>query len=85
MEYGHFAHIELLVMWDRTDPGVMKGVGEFRTVCRQTDIDNHYHAEMPNFLSPNTMQLGPLYSNCHIWLQQLKEAFDPNNVANPAL
>ena len=85
MEYGHFAHIELLFMWDREDPAAMKGVGEFRAECRQTDLDNHYHGEMPGFLSPGALQLGPLYSNFHIWLKQLKEAFDPNNIACPML
>ena len=85
MEYGHFAHIELLFMWDRDDPAAMKGVGEFRAECRQSDLDKNFHGEMPNFLSPAAMELGPLYSNFHIWLKQLKEAFDPRNVARPML
>lgn len=85
MEYGHFAHIELLFMWDREDPAAMKGVGEFRAECRQSDLDKNFHGEMPGFLSPSAMELGPLYSNFHIWLKQLKEAFDPKNVARPML
>lgn len=85
MEYGHFAHIELLFMWDRENPAAMKGVGEFRAECRQVDLDKNLHGEMPGFLSPSALELGPLYSNFHIWLKQLKEAFDPKNVARPML
>jgi len=85
MEYGHFAHIEVLFMWDRCKPGFMKGVGEFRARSRQEDLDRHFHAETPGSLSAVTMQLGPLYCNYHLWLQRLKESFDPNNVSNPML
>lgn len=85
MEYGHFAHIELMMMWDRTDPGAMKGVAEFRQRARETDIANHYHAETPVCLNAGTEQLGPLYGNYHVWLRRLKESLDPLNIANPLL
>lgn len=85
MEYGHFAHIEVLYMWDRCRPGVMKGVGGFRARSHQEDIDRHYHSETPGGLNPATMEAGPLYCNYHLWLQRLKESFDPNNVANPMM
>ncbi len=85
MEYGHFAHIELLVMWDRTNPAAGKGVGGFRARSRQNDLDNHFHAETPGSLNAGLMQLGPLYCNCHEWLSRIKESFDPNNIANPLM
>ncbi len=85
MEYGHFAHIELLIMWDRTNPASGKGVGEFRMRSRQNDIDNHFHAETPGSLNANMEQLGPLYGNCHLWLRRIKESLDPNNIANPLM
>lgn len=85
MEYGHFAHIEVLFMWDRTRPGVMKGVGEFRARSHQEDLDHRYHSETPGSLNASAMQLGPLYSDYHIWMQRLKQSFDPNNAANPML
>ena len=85
MEYGHFAHIELLIMWDRDDREKVMGVGEFRAACTQYDLENHMHGEMPNLHGPATAKNGPLYSNYHYWLPKLKEAFDPNNVANPML
>jgi hypothetical protein len=85
MEYGHFAHIELLFMWDRTNPAAMKGVGEFRARSRQEDLRRHFHAEDLGCLNPTMEELGPLYSNCHIWMRKIKESFDPNDVANPML
>ena len=83
MEYGHFAHIELLVMWDRTNPASGKGVGEFRMRSRETDLKNHFHAETPGSLNANMEILGPLYCDCHLWLRRIKESLDPNNIANP--
>ncbi|MBR5261561.1 MAG: FAD-binding oxidoreductase [Oscillospiraceae bacterium] len=85
MEYGHFAHIELLIMWDRTNPAVGPGLGRFRQRSREVDLEKHYHAETPSSMSPASLQLGPLYSNCHEWILKLKESFDPNNVANPTI
>ena len=85
MEYGHFAYIELLFMYDRTNPAVGKGVAEFRQASRNTDLAHHFHAETLGCLNMPTEQMGPLYLNYHLWLKKLKAAFDPNNLANPIL
>ena len=85
MEYGHFAYIELLFMYDRTNPEVGKGVAEFRQASRDTDIAHHFHAETLGCLNATAELLGPLYCNYHLWLRKLKAAFDPNNLANPIL
>jgi hypothetical protein len=85
MEYGHFAHIELLYMWDRTNPASLKGAGEFRARSREEDLRRHFHAEELGCLNAVMEQLGPLYSNCHVWMRKIKESFDPQNVANPML
>lgn len=85
MEYGHFAHIELMFMWDVKKPGVMAGVGEFRQRARETDIQKHYHSETLGCLNATAEQLGPLYGNYHVWLRRIKEALDPRGVANPML
>ena len=85
MEYGHFAYIELLFMYDRTNPEVGKGVAEFRQASRDTDIAHHFHAETLGCLNATAELLGPLYMNYHLWLRKLKAAFDPNNLANPIL
>jgi glycolate oxidase len=83
MEYGHMAHIELLFMWDRNDPDAQKNVMEFIRRSGETDRKHGYHAEMPPFVPALLDVLGPLYSNVQIWAKELKEALDPNNVANP--
>jgi len=85
MEYGHSAHIELLFMYDRTNPSVRPEVGKFTARARASDIADHFHAEMPGCLNQTAEQLGPLYSNYHVWLRRIKESFDTNNVANPML
>ncbi|MBO4834507.1 MAG: FAD-binding oxidoreductase [Lachnospiraceae bacterium] len=85
MEYGHFAYIELLFMYDRTNPEVGKGVAEFRQASRDTDLAHHFHAETLGCLNATAELLGPLYCNYHLWLRKLKSAFDPNNLANPIL
>ncbi len=79
MEYGHMAHIELLIMWDRYDPDAPKNVVDFMRRSSETDRAHGFHAEMPVMLE----RQGPLYSNCQIWAGQIKKAFDPNNVSNP--
>ena len=85
MEYGHFAYIELLFMYDRLKPDVGKGVTQFRQASRDTDIRHHFHAEEVGSLTPATEQLGPLFCNYHLWLRKLRKAFDPNDLANPVL
>ena len=85
MEYGHFAHIELLVNWDRTNPAAGKGIGELRMRSRNNDLENKFHAETTGSLNANMEALGPLYSNCHLWLRRIKEAIDPNGIANPLM
>lgn len=82
MEYGHFAHIELLYMWDRTDPEAPKGANEFRMRSSAEDTARHYHAEMPVGLGPAAEKMGERYCNSGVWLRRLKEAFDPANTAN---
>ena len=83
MEYGHMAHLELLFMWDRTDPNAQKNVREFLERSIETDLKYHFHSSMPG--PPDAMMeiTGPLYSNYHIWLKQLKKHFDPGNLSNP--
>ena len=83
MEYGHLAHIELLYEWDLTVPGVMQYVREFRRRSSESDREHGLHSEMPGGSISQLNSMGPLYSNFHIWAMQMKEAFDPNNVANP--
>ena len=85
MEYGHFAHIEVMIMWDRYDPRSGKAVGGIRNRSREEDIARHFHGETPSCQNPVLEQIGPLWSDCHLWMARLRESFDPNNLANPRL
>ncbi len=85
MEYGHFAHIEVLIMWDRTNPAAGRGVGEYRMRSRNNDIEKRFHAETPGSLNAGMEQIGPLYCGANVWLRKIKESLDPNNIANPLM
>lgn len=84
-EYGHFAHIELLVVWNRLDAAARASVGDFLKRSRETDLKYHLHAATTGSLNAQAKALGPLYCNYDRWLEQIKESFDPNNVANPMI
>ena len=79
MEYGHMAHIELLFMWDRSDPDAAKNVMDFMRRSGETDVKHGYHASMPG-PTPTMMAVqGPLYSNCNIWAGQIKKTIRPES------
>lgn len=84
-EYGHFAHIELLVVWNRLDAAARASVGEFLKRSREIDLKHHLHASTTGSLNAQARALGPLYCNYDQWLEKIKNAFDPNNIANPLL
>ena len=85
IEYGHFAHIELLIMWNRRDPVARAAVGEFLKKSRETDLKHHFHASTTGSLNAQAKALGPLYCNYDQWLEKIKQSFDPDNIANPML
>jgi FAD/FMN-containing dehydrogenase len=82
-EYGHFAHIELLFLWDRGHPDWANIGMNFMRRSQETDIGHGYHSSSPPRTGAMLQRLGPLYSNCHVWAERIKQAFDPNNVSNP--
>ncbi|NLO48533.1 MAG: FAD-dependent oxidoreductase [Clostridiales bacterium] len=77
MEYGHFASIELLFMWDRFDPDGFKNMAEFCAASRESDLKKHYHASPIMGYGKRAEKQGVLYSNCHIWAQLIYEAYNP--------
>jgi glycolate oxidase len=83
MEYGHLAHIELLFLFDRAMPNWASIPLAFMQKSAGTDIRHGYHASMPPNSKSLMEQLGPLYSNYHVWAMKISEAFDPNMVSNP--
>ena len=82
MEYSHAAHIELLFFYDRFMQGTHNIVMDIMKKSSETDIKHGFHAQTPMRFKPAIDRLGPLYSNFHVWLKQIKNAFDPNDVSN---
>jgi len=82
-EYGHFAHIELLFLWDRNQPDWGKIGPDFMRRSMETDIKYGHHASSTPRTGEMMRKLGPLFSNYHVWAEQIKDAFDPNQVSNP--
>jgi hypothetical protein len=83
MEYGHLAHLELLFLFDRGRPGWPSIPLSFMKESAEADIKRGFHAAMPPGSGALMEQLGPLYSNYHVWARKIKEAFDRRNVSNP--
>ena len=77
MEYGHFASIELLFMWDRFDPNGFKNMRDFCTASSETDAKNHFHSSSPGGFGKAVEARGKLYSNCHLWAEKIITAYNP--------
>ncbi len=75
MEYGHLAHIELLFLWDRSTPGWGEIPMQVMARSHETEIRHGHHGTMPPRSMPMLGALGPLYSNCQIWSEKIREAF----------
>jgi len=72
MEYGHLAHIELLVFYDVNTASVTKMPLSFMQRSSETDIKHGYHAATP---AGDLEKLSPLYSNFYTWNKKIREAF----------
>ncbi|MCC6201682.1 MAG: FAD-binding oxidoreductase [Gammaproteobacteria bacterium] len=82
-EYGHQAHIELLYLWDRNQPDWAEVGLQVMRASLENDLEHHHHGSSPPRAKAMLERLGPRYSNCHVWIERLKAAFDPNDVSNP--
>ena len=79
MEYGHFASIELLFMWDRNDPNGFRNMRDFCAASSETDLKNYFHASSVSGYGKAAEAKGRLYCNCHLWMQKIMETFAPEN------
>jgi hypothetical protein len=83
MEFGHLAHIELLFLYDRGLPNWGAIPSAFMQKSAEADMMHGHHATA--IISSKFLmgQVGPLYSDYHVWTMKIKDAFDPNNISNP--
>ena len=81
-ESGHYFHMEAPTMFDQTDEYSVKGMAEYMEKSNQLDLLKHLGA--PFFVEGNRNHelFGPHMMNYHIWLRKIKEAFDPNHIAD---
>ncbi len=81
-EHGHFYHCEMPTMYDQTNPNSVKGVVEYMEASNEMDLIKHLG--IPFFIEGDKMHewYGPQCSNYHVWLRKIKDAFDPDNVAD---
>ena len=81
-ESGHFFHMEVPTMFDQTDEYSVKGMSEYFERSNEMDLLKHLGA--PFFVEGDRMHemFGPHMNNYHLWLRKIKEAFDPNNIAD---
>jgi len=81
-ESGHFFHVEAPTLFDQTDVSSVEGMAEYMEASNQMDLLKHLGA--PFFVESDRMHdlFGPEMNNYHIWLRKIKQAFDPNNIAD---
>ncbi|HUX98504.1 MAG TPA: FAD-binding oxidoreductase [Candidatus Deferrimicrobium sp.] len=82
-EHGHMSHLECPTMYSATDATSIKGMVEYIHASDKLDLDEHLG--IPFFIIGDKQHewYGPQCMNYHIWLRKIKEAFDPNNTADP--
>ena len=81
-EHGHYAHAEFPTMYDPTDSDSVHGWVEYAHQCDKLSLDNKLG--QPFFIEGDKQHewYGPHCMNYHIWLRKIKEAFDPQNIAD---
>ena len=77
-EQGHLGHSELFGVWDPTNPESVKAGEAWRNRLIQRALDGFIAVPQ---MGASIETLGPLASNYHIWEGKVKQAFDPNGVA----
>jgi hypothetical protein len=62
-------------MWDRMNPNGFRDLAEFIGVSRAADEQRHFHTNIPMGYGKKAEAAGALYSNCHLWMEKIMEAF----------
>ncbi|MCC7464161.1 MAG: FAD-binding oxidoreductase [Gammaproteobacteria bacterium] len=83
LEYGHVAHLEHLLLWERSHPQFAQIPGMLMARSFETDLKYGHHAKTIVSGGPLLDQLGPLYSNYHVWLNAIRAAFGAAPAGGP--
>ncbi len=81
-ESGHYFHMEVPTMFDQGDQHSVEGMAEFMDQSNRIDLVKHLGA--PFFVEGSAMHemFGPKMHNYHLWLKKIKQAFDPDEIAD---
>lgn len=85
-EYGHMACTENLILGDPTIPESRAAMFEYAERMKKRNLDEKFPDTMFRFGmydGQEVKNIGPFYSNFHLWQIKIKKALDPNLVANP--
>jgi hypothetical protein len=80
-EFGRFCYPEVDYLRDKSDLYEYEYFEKIKNVQVKAQMD--YGVASGKFYLTRMDVIGPAFSNCHILIGKIKEAFDPNNVANP--
>ncbi len=74
--------MEVPTMFDQGDQHSVEGMAEYMDQSNRVDLIKHLGA--PFFVEGDTMHdlFGPEMYNYHLWLRKIKQALDPNGVAD---
>jgi len=78
VEHGHAGHAELLIRFNKQDPGSLKVAGEIAQFANKTAIEGHFGVPGHAWGDAAHDQYGPHTLNYHKWLRKIKKTFDPN-------
>jgi len=81
-EHGQYYHAELPAMFAKTEKS-SRGMAEYMDKTNELALTEHLG--IPFFIIGDKMHewYGPQVFNYQVWLRKIKEAFDPNNTADP--
>ncbi len=81
-EHGHMHHVEMVTLYDQTNPNSVKGIAEYFNDANRLDLIQHLG--IPFFIDGDEKHdwYGPQCSNYQVWLRKIKAAFDPAGVAD---
>ena len=81
-EHGHYSHCEFPTMFLTTEKHSVEGMAEYMKESNDLHLEKKLGAPFFVVGDKKHNYFGPIMSNYHIWLRKIKEAFDPNDIAD---
>ncbi len=81
-EHGHFAHYEFPTVYDQADQYSIEGMSDYLENSNKLHLAKNFGTPFLVEGTPMHELYGPYTMDYHKWLRRIKEAFDPNDVAD---